>query len=169
MLCHYCDVVLLGEVLLLFVEVYQFLVQRLIEQFEILQTSLDIVVFPEPILSSADVVQRILDSVVAKRLPCAVLEDSVLHVSRILAHLASTLLKFASGLQALGLLGFSVLHPSVFKGDHLFTHPGRGAFGANHCDGPTRFPQAPFQYPRSRAATLETRQFGTRHLALTQA
>ena len=44
-LCHYCDVVLLVEVLLVFVEVDQFLVQRLIEQLEILRTSLDIVVF----------------------------------------------------------------------------------------------------------------------------
>ena len=62
--CHYSDVV---EVLLLFVEVVQFLVQWLIEQLEILQTSLNIAVFPEPILSTA-VVQRILDFVVAQRL-----------------------------------------------------------------------------------------------------
>ena len=62
LLCHFGDVVLLVEVLLLFVEVDQFLVQRLIEQLEILQTSLDIAVFPKPILSSADAVQRILDS-----------------------------------------------------------------------------------------------------------
>ena len=46
-LCHCSDVVLLVEVLLLIVEVEQFLVQRLIEQLEILQTSLDGAVFPE--------------------------------------------------------------------------------------------------------------------------
>ena len=46
----------------LFVEVDQFLVPRLIEQLEILQASLDIAVFPETSLSSADAVQRILDS-----------------------------------------------------------------------------------------------------------
>ena len=48
--------------------------------------------FPEPSLSSADVVQQILDFVVAKRLPRVVLEDSVLYASRKLAHLASVLL-----------------------------------------------------------------------------
>ena len=62
-------------VLLLFVDNDHFLVQ---EQLEILQTTLDIAVFPEPILSSADVVQRILDFDVASRLPSAVYEDSVL-------------------------------------------------------------------------------------------
>ena len=75
-----------------FVEVDQFLVQRLIEQLQILQTSLGIAVFPKPILSSADVVQHLLGFVVAKRLPRAVLEDSVLYVSRTIAHLASILL-----------------------------------------------------------------------------
>ena len=60
-LCHYCGVVLLVRVLLFFVEVDQLLVQRLIGQFDILQTSLDTVVFPVTILSSADVVQRIRD------------------------------------------------------------------------------------------------------------
>ena len=64
-LCHCCGVVLLVEVLLLFVEVDQFLVQRLIEQLEILRTFVDIAVFPEQVLSSADVVQRIVDFVVA--------------------------------------------------------------------------------------------------------
>ena len=44
LLCQYCDVVHLVEVELLFVEVDQFLVQWLIEQLEILQTSLDIAV-----------------------------------------------------------------------------------------------------------------------------
>ena len=58
---HFCDVALLVEVMLLFVEVDQFLVQRLIEQLEILRTSLDIAVFPERNLSSSDVVQHILD------------------------------------------------------------------------------------------------------------
>ena len=48
--------------------------------------------FPEPVLSSADVVQGILDFVVAKRFPRAVLEDSILFVSRTLAHLVSLLL-----------------------------------------------------------------------------
>ena len=41
-------------------------------------------VFPEPVLSSADVVRHFLDFVVAKRLPSVVLEDSVLYVSRTL-------------------------------------------------------------------------------------
>ena len=65
LLCHYCDVVLLVEILLLSVEIDQFLVQRLIQQLEILQTSLDMAMLPEPILSGADVVQRILDVVFA--------------------------------------------------------------------------------------------------------
>ena len=65
MLCHHRDVVLLVEVLLLFVEVDQFPVQWLVEQHEILQTSIDIAAFPEPVLSSADLGQHILDSVVA--------------------------------------------------------------------------------------------------------
>ena len=59
----------------LFVEVVQFLVHWLNEQLEILQTFLEIGVSPEPILSSANVVQRILDFVVAQRLPSVVLED----------------------------------------------------------------------------------------------
>ena len=80
--CHCCDVVLLVVVLLLFVEVEQFLVQRLSEQLKILQTSHDMFVFPEPVLSSTDVVQHILDLVAAKRLPTVVLEDS--YVSRTL-------------------------------------------------------------------------------------
>ena len=92
LLCPFCDLVLLVVVLLLFVEVDQFLVQQLIERFDILRTSLGIAVIPEPILSSADAVHRILDFVVAWRLPRVVLEDSVLHVSRKLAHLASILL-----------------------------------------------------------------------------
>ena len=58
------DVMLLVEVLLLFVEVVQFLVQRLIG-LEIVQTPLDLALFPEPILSSAHVVQHLLDIVVA--------------------------------------------------------------------------------------------------------
>ena len=45
--------------------------------------------FPEPILSSSDVVQHILDLIVAKRLPRVVLEDSVLDVCRLFAHLVS--------------------------------------------------------------------------------
>ena len=52
-LCHYYDVVLLVEVLPLFVEVAHFLVQRLIEQFEIFQASLDTAGFLEPVLSCA--------------------------------------------------------------------------------------------------------------------
>ena len=63
LLCHLFDV-LLVEGLLFFVKVIQFLVQWLVEQLEILQTSLDVAVFPESMLSSADVVQRILDFVV---------------------------------------------------------------------------------------------------------
>ena len=62
------------------------------EQLEILQTSLDIAVFSEPLLSSADVVQQNIGSVVAKRLPIVVLENSVLHVSRTLVRLVSILL-----------------------------------------------------------------------------
>ena len=65
LLCHYFDIVLLVEVLLLSVVVDKFLAHRLIQQLEILQTSLDNAVFPEPILPSADVVQRIPDFVVA--------------------------------------------------------------------------------------------------------
>ena len=53
------------EVLLLIVEVNQFLVQRLIGQLEILRASLDFAVFPEPILSNANVVPRILHTVLA--------------------------------------------------------------------------------------------------------
>ena len=52
--CHYLDVTLLVEVLPLFGEVDQFLVQQPIEQFEVLQTSLDIAVIP-----SAGVVQHL--------------------------------------------------------------------------------------------------------------
>ena len=74
------------------VEVDQCVVQQPIEQFEILETFLEIAVFPEPILSNADVVQHILDFVVVKRLPRAVLDDSNLYVSLTIAHLASTLL-----------------------------------------------------------------------------
>ena len=87
-----CGIVIFVEVDLLFVEVDQCLVQRLIEQLEIFQTSLDITVFPEPTLSSADVLQHTLDFVVAKRLPSVVLEESLLYVSRFLAHLVSILL-----------------------------------------------------------------------------
>ena len=65
LLCHSCDVVLIVEVLILCVEVDQCVVQWLIEQLEILQTSVDIAVFPEPILSSADLVQHVLDCVAA--------------------------------------------------------------------------------------------------------
>ena len=59
LLFHYSEAVLLARVLPLFDEVDQFLVQPLIEQLEI--------AFPEPILSSADVVQRIIDFVYAQR------------------------------------------------------------------------------------------------------
>ena len=65
MLFHYFDVVPLVRVLPLLVEVDQFLVQQPIEQVDILQTFFDVAVFPEPILSSADVVQPILDFVLA--------------------------------------------------------------------------------------------------------
>ena len=65
LLCHDFDVELLIESLLLFVEAVQFQVQRLIEQLEILQTSLDIAVFPDQACQSADAVQRLLDFVVA--------------------------------------------------------------------------------------------------------
>ena len=84
--------VFLVGVLPLFVEVDQFLVHQPIEQLEILETFLSLAGFPEPILSSADVVQHILDVVVAKRLPRVLLEDSDLYVGRILAHPAHLLL-----------------------------------------------------------------------------
>ena len=75
------DVVLLAGVLPLFAEVDHFLVQQLVEQFDMLQTSPEIALFPEPILSNAYVVQRILDVAVAKRLPSVVLEDSSVRIS----------------------------------------------------------------------------------------
>ena len=80
------------------------------EQFEILQASLDIDVFPESILSSADVVQRILVFVVTERLPSVVREGSVLGVNHVLVRLVSILLlslpspKFLADLQLLHLL-----------------------------------------------------------------
>ena len=51
------------EILLFFVEVSQCLLQQPTEQSDIFHTFLDIAVFPEPILSSGDVVQHILDFV----------------------------------------------------------------------------------------------------------
>ena len=57
-------------------------------QFEILQTFLDVVVFPQPFLSRADVVQHARDFVLVTYLPREVFEDSVLYVSRSIAHLA---------------------------------------------------------------------------------
>ena len=48
--------------------------------------------FAEPILSSADVVQRILDFVVAQRLPNAVHEDSVRNVNHELVRIVSFIL-----------------------------------------------------------------------------
>ena len=120
--CHDCGVVILVRVHLFLVEVAQFLFQQPIEQFENLLTFLDIAVFPEPILSSADVVQHILDSVVMKRRPRVVLGDSVLYVSRIIASLASILLlpplpKFLAHAQELDLLPgkIEMTVPSVFE------------------------------------------------------
>ena len=75
-LCHYLDVALLVEVLL-FVKIDHVLVQ-MIGRLEILQKSPDTAVFPEPVLSNANVVQRILDSFVAQCLPSVMLEDSAL-------------------------------------------------------------------------------------------
>ena len=75
LLFHYLDIVLLVSFLPLFVEVDQFLVQQPIEQFEIFH---EIAVLPATILSSADVVQHVLDFSVAKHLPRVVLEDSIL-------------------------------------------------------------------------------------------
>ena len=75
-----------------------------------LQASLDVAVFPEPILSSAGVDQRLLDFVVAQRLPSAVHEDSVRYVNHVLVCLVSTLLvslplpKCLADLQELDLL-----------------------------------------------------------------
>ena len=91
LLCHYFDVAFLVKILLLCVQVVQFLVQWLNEQLEILRKSLGIAVFPEPTLSRADVVQHILDFV-AVRLPNAVHEDWVLYENHILVRLASILL-----------------------------------------------------------------------------
>ena len=65
LLCHQCEVVLVEEVLLLFVEVDPCLVRQPVGHPEILQTSLEIAVLPQPILSSADEDQRILDFVVS--------------------------------------------------------------------------------------------------------
>ena len=58
-----CHAVLVVALLLLLVDVDQFLVQQPIEQFEILQTFLVIGVFPETIHPSADLAQRLLDYV----------------------------------------------------------------------------------------------------------
>ena len=60
-------------------EIDQLLVQQPTGQFEILQSFLDIAAFPEPVLSSADPVQHILNFVVVKRLPRVVLGDSVMY------------------------------------------------------------------------------------------
>ena len=92
MLCHCCVVVLLVEIHHLFVQVDQLLVLQPIGQIEILRTSLEIDVFPEPILSCAAVVQHTLDCVAAKRLPRAILEDSSVSVNRLTAHLVSLLM-----------------------------------------------------------------------------
>ena len=91
LLFHNYEVVLLVSVLPLFVEVDHFLVHLSIEQFEILETSLDVAVFLGPIVSSAVVVQRTLVFVVAKRLPRVVLEDSIRCVCPIIGNLASIL------------------------------------------------------------------------------
>ena len=61
-------------------------------QLEVHQASRDIAVFPEPILSSADSAQRILDFVVEKRLPNAVHEDSVRNVNHELVRIVSFIL-----------------------------------------------------------------------------
>ena len=127
LLFHYCDVVLLVKVPLLFVEVDQFLVQQPIEQVETLQTFLDIAAFPEPIQSSADAFQQIIDFVVAKRLPRVVLADSVLYVNHVLADIVHTSVvtsftkNFSLGLKSLiCFLSKSRQVPSVFeKNAHL--------------------------------------------------
>ena len=54
LLFHCFDVVLLVGVLPSSLKLMKFLVQQPIEQFQILQTSLDLAVFPEPNFSSAD-------------------------------------------------------------------------------------------------------------------
>ena len=83
------------------------------QRLEILQTSLNIAVFPEPVLSNADVAQHILDSVVAQCHPSVMLEDSVLNGSRTLDRLVSILLmslsvtqKKRADIQELDLLPF---------------------------------------------------------------
>ena len=69
--------------------------------------------FPAPILSSAEVVQRIFDSVVAKSLPNVVQEDSALHVNHVLVRLVSILILS----QELDLLPekIAIIGPSVSK------------------------------------------------------
>ena len=55
-------------------------------------------------------------------------------------------------LMVFGLLDFRA---SPFAAERPPFQPGLFSFGANLCDGPTRFLQVPSQRPRSRVATLE--------------
>ena len=64
-LCHCCEVVLLVEAPLLFFRNRSISGPAGDSAARILETSIDIAVFPEPILSSADVDQRSLHVVVA--------------------------------------------------------------------------------------------------------
>ena len=88
LLCHHYDVVVLVRDLPLLVEVDQFLLQRLSEQFEIFFKHLSILLcFLNQSLSSADVVQRILDFLFCvTSSTCVVFEDSDLYVGRRIAH-----------------------------------------------------------------------------------
>ena len=63
------------EVLPVFVEVGQSMVQQLIEQLEILQNTY-LAVFPESNLSRANVFQHIIEFVAAERLPSVVLQNA---------------------------------------------------------------------------------------------
>ena len=85
---HCLDVVLLARVLPLFVEVDQYPVQPPIGQFKILQTCLDIAVFPEPILLIADVAQHFL------YFWCSRFGDPLLYVRRVTACLAIILVSY---------------------------------------------------------------------------
>ena len=87
LLCHHYDVEFFVGDLPLLVEVDQFLFQRLGEQFEILQTSLDIAVFPEPIPVKCwccPAYPRFCFCVTSSA--CVVFEDSDLYVGRRIAH-----------------------------------------------------------------------------------
>ena len=86
-----------------------FLVQRLLEQFESLQTSLDVAVLPEPILAGADAVQHLLDfgRCVTFRVQCLKTQfcKCVVELARLVSTLLMSLpLNFLADLRELDLL-----------------------------------------------------------------